>query len=153
MPKSIIRMGTSTKIKLFALIAVLAGPFLTYKGHQEKERLAKLEKEGITVDGIIEGGKWKRGKNSYHQFDVSYTPQNGTPVKQTFSVTSNYFSAHATDTVTTDPAVKVSYLPSEIQDSAIIVGGSTDSTASFGFGIGAFVGGLITLGVMFVGKW
>ncbi len=55
--------------------------------------------------------------------------------------------------MTTDPAVKVRYLPSAIQDSAIIVGGSTDSTAMFGMGIGAFVGGLLTLGIMFVGKW
>ncbi len=68
-------METSTKIKLFAVIALLAGPFLTYSGHQEKERLAKLEKDGVTVDGFIEGGEWKRGKGSYHQFDVSYTPQ------------------------------------------------------------------------------
>ena len=146
-------METPTKIKLFAAIAVIAGPFLTYNGHQEKERLARLEKDGVTVDGFIEGGKWKRGKGSYHQFDVSYTPQNSPPVKQTFKVTSTFFSAHATDTVTTDPAVKVRYLPSAVQDSAIIVGGSTDTTAMFGMGIGAFVGGLLTLGIMFVGKW
>ncbi len=146
-------METSTKIKVFAIIAVIAGPFLTYNGHQEKERLAKLEKEGVTVDGIIEGGEWKRGKHSNYQFDVSYTPQNGAPVKQTFKVTSNYFSAHASDTAVTDEVAKVRYLPSAVQDSAIIVGGSTDTTAMFGMGIGAFVGGLLTLGIMFVGKW
>jgi len=142
-------METSTKIKLFAAIAIIAGPFLTYNGHQEKERLARLEKEGVTVDGIIEGGEWKKGKNSNYQFDVSYTPQNGAPVKQTFKVTSNYFSAHASDTAVTDPMAKVRYLPSAIQDSAILVGGSTDFTAGFNLGIGAFVGGLITMGIMF----
>ncbi|MFZ2281992.1 MAG: DUF3592 domain-containing protein [Prosthecobacter sp.] len=146
-------METPTKIKLFAAIAIIAGPFLTYNGHQEKERLAKLEKEGVTVDGIIEGGEWKRGKNSNYQFDVSYTPQNAAPVKQTFKVTSNYFSAHASDTAVTDPLAKVRYLPSAIQDSAILVGGSTDFTAGFNLGIGAFVGGLITLGIMYAGKW
>ena len=142
-------METPTKIKLFAAIAIIAGPFLTYNGHQEKERLARLEKEGVTVDGIIEGGEWKKGKNSNYQFDVSYTPQNGAPVKQTFKVTSNYFSAHASDTAVTDPVAKVRYLPSAIQDSAILVGGSTDFTAGFNLGIGAFVGGLLTLGIMF----
>ena len=146
-------METSTKIKVFAIIAVIAGPFLTYNGHQEKERLAKLEKEGVTVDGIIEGGEWKRGKHSNYQFDVSYTPQNGAPVKQTFKVTSNYFSAHARDTAVTDAVANERYLPSAVQDSAIIVGGSTDFTAGFNLGIGAFVGGLLTLGIMFVGKW
>ncbi len=142
-------METSTKIKIAAVIAIIAGPFLTYNGHQEKERLAKLEKEGVTVDGIIEGGEWKKGKNSNYQFDVSYTPQNGAPIKKTFKVTSNYFSAHASDTAVTDPMAKVRYLPSAIQDSAILVGGSTDFTAGFNLGIGAFVGGLLTLGIMF----
>lgn len=142
-------METSTKIKLYSAIAIIAGPFFAYNGHQEKERLARLEKEGVTVDGIIEGGEWKRGKNSNYQFDVSYTPQNAAPVKQTFKVTSNYFSAHASDTAVTDPLAKVRYLPSAIQDSAIVVGGSTDSTAMFGVGIGTFVTGLLTLGLLF----
>jgi len=147
-------MEASSKIKLFAVIAVFAGPFLAYNGHQEKERLAKLEKEGVTVDGFIEGGEWRKGRrSSSYKLDVSYTPQKGVPTKQTFQVRSDFFSAHADDSKVTDPAVKVRYLPSNIQDSAIIVGGSSDATASFGMGIGAFVIGLLTLGVMFLFKW
>ena len=147
-------MEASSKIKLFAVIAVFAGPFLAYNGHQEKERLAKLEKEGVTVDGFIEGGEWRKGRrSSSYKLDVSYTPQKGVPTKQTFQVRSDFFSAHADDSKVTDPAVKVRYLPSDIQDSAIIVGGSSDATASFGMGIGAFVIGLLTLGVMFLFKW
>lgn len=143
-------METPTKIKLIAVIAVIAGPFMTYTGHKDQERLAMLEKDGITVDGVIEGGEWKKGRrSSSYKFDVSYSPQNSAPVKQTFEVTSGFFSAHASDTAVTDHAVKVRYLPSDIQNSAIIVGGSTDMTAMFGFGIGAFAIGLITLLVMF----
>lgn len=146
-------MGTSTKIKLFAVIAVIAGPFLTFTGHKDKERLAALEKDGVTVDGIIEGGEWRKGRRSSdYKLDVSYTPQNGTPTQQTFKVSSTFFSAHASDTAVTDEAVKVRYLPSSIQDSAIIVGGSTDSTALFGVGIGAFVIGLVTMVGMFFFK-
>ncbi len=147
-------METSSKIKLFAVIAVIAGPFLAYNGQQEKERLAKLEQEGVTVDGFIEGGEWRKGRRSKsYKLDVSYTPQKGAPTKQTFQVRSDFFSAHANDTKVTDPAVKVRYLPSNIQDSAIIVGGSTDATASFSMGIGAFAIGLLTLGIMFLFKW
>ena len=147
-------METSTKIKAFAIIAVIVGPFLTYNGHQDKERLAKLEKEGVTVDGIIEGGEWRKGRrSSSYKLEVSYKPQNGAQTQQTFQVSSSFFSAHASDKEVTDPAVKVRYLPSEIQDSAIIVGGSTDTTAMFGVGIGAFGIGLLTLGVMFFFKW
>ena len=147
-------METSSKIKLFAVIAVIAGPFLAYNGQQEKERLAKLEQEGVTVDGFIEGGEWRKGRRSKsYKLDVSYTPQKGAPTKQTFQVRSDFFSAHANDTKVTDPAVKVRYLPSNIQDRAIIVGGSTDATASFSMGIGAFAIGLLTLGIMFLFKW
>lgn len=147
-------METPTKIKLIAVIAVLAGPFMTYTGHKEKERLAALEKDGVTVEGVIEGGEWKKGRrSSSYKFDVSYTPQNGSRVQQTFEVTSGFFSAHASDTAVTDPAVKVRYLPSDIQDSAIVVGGSTDMTAMFGFGIGAFAIGLCTsIGMFFFKK-
>lgn len=146
-------MELSTKIKIAAAIAVVLGPFLAFTGHQDKERLAALEKDGVTVDGIIEGGEWSKGRrSSSYKLDVSYTPQNGTLVQQNFRVTSNFFSAHASDTAVTDPAVKVRYLPSKIQDSAIVVGGSTDSTALFEVGIGAFVIGLITLVVMFFVK-
>ena len=144
-------METSTKIKIAAVIGILAGPFLTYNGHQEKERLAKLEKEGVTVNGFIEGGDWKKGKGSYYKFEVSYAPQNGAPTKQTFKVTSDYFSAHASEAtkMVTNPEAKVRYLPSNVQDSAILVGGSTDNTALFAGGIGAFVISLLTLGIMF----
>ncbi len=144
-------METSTKIKIAAVLAVILGPFLAYTGHQEKERLAKLEKEGVTVDGFIEGGDWKKGKGSYYKFEVSYAPQNGAPTKQTFKVTSDYFSAHASEAtkMVTNPEAKVRYLPSDVQDSAILVGGSTDNTSLFVGGIAAFVIGLITLGVMF----
>ena len=146
-------MELSTKIKIAAVLAIVVGPILTYTGHQEKEQLAKLEKEGVTVDGILEGGEWRKGRrSSSYQFDVSYTPQNGAPVKQVFKVTSTFFSVHANDTAITDPAVKVRYLPDSIQDSAIIIGGSPDSTALFGVGIGAITIGLLTLAGMFFFK-
>jgi hypothetical protein len=48
---------------------------------------------------------------------------------------------------------KVRCLPAAIQDSAILVGGSTDFTVGFNLGIGAVVGGLLTMDIMFVGKW
>ena len=147
-------MEARAQIKLIAAIAVIGGLFLTYNGHQEKERLAKLEKEGVTVEGFIEGGEWRNERLSRNcKLDVSIIPQKVVPVKQTFQVTSPFFSAHANDTKVTHPVVQVRYLPSNIQGSAIIVGGSTDSTAFFSAGIGAFVIGLLTLGIMFLFKW
>ena len=106
------------------------------------------------MEGFIEGGAWRKGRrSSSYKLDVSYTPQKSVPVKQTFEVRSDFFAAHASDTKVTNPIVKVRYLPSNTQDSAIIVGGSTDATASFSVGLGAFVIGLLTLGIMFLFKW
>lgn len=147
-------MEASSKIKVFAVIGVLAGPFLAYNGHQEQERLARLEKEGVTVEGFIEGGEWRKGRrSSSYKLDVSFTTKNGSPTRQTFDVKSQFFSAHASDTAVTDPVVKVRYLPSNVQESAMIEGGSTDTTFTYSFGIGAFVIGLLTLGVMYFFKW
>ncbi|MBB5032472.1 DUF3592 domain-containing protein [Prosthecobacter vanneervenii] len=142
-------MEGSSKIKVFAAIGVIAGPFLAYNGYQEQERLARLEKEGVTVGGFIEGGEWRKSRrSSSYKLDVSFTPKNGTPTRQTFDVKSQFFSAHASDTAVTDPVVKVRYLPSSVQESAVIEGGSTDTTFNYSFGIGAFVVGLLTLGIM-----
>ena len=145
-------METSTKIKIVAAIAVIAGPILTTLGYQEKERLAALEKDGITVPGVLEGGESKRsGKRSKsYNFDATFTPQGGSQVTKTFKVTATFFSDRTDETSITNPDVEVRYLAADPTGSAIIVGGSTDDAALFPAGIGAFVVGLITLIVMFL---
>lgn len=148
-------MENSTKIKIIAAIAVVAGPFLTYFGHQDKERLAKLEKEGVTVPGMIEGGEsHKSGRRSRsYSLDVSFTPEGGTPVTKNFKVTSSFFSGHTKESSIVDPEVKVRYLKTDVQGSAIVVDGSTDETMLFPAGIGAFgLGSLTLLGMLFMGK-
>lgn len=142
-------MESSAQIKFAAVIGILIGPFLAFHGHQEKERLAMLEKDGVTVEGFIEGGEWRKGRrSSNYQFEVSFTPQHGSPVRQTFSVTSKFFSAHATDSAVIDPTVKVRYIPASVQETAIIIGGTKDDTASYAVGIVVFAIGLITLALV-----
>ncbi|MES2505512.1 MAG: DUF3592 domain-containing protein [Verrucomicrobiota bacterium] len=143
-------MEKSTQIKIVAVIALLAGPFFAYNGYQEKERLAKIEKEGVTVDGTIEGGASEpSGKRSRsYNFDVSFTPQGGPAITKSFPVTSSFFSSRTHESTITDPAVKVRYLTADVENSAIIVGGSKDTTVNLMVGIGAFAAGLITLLVM-----
>lgn len=150
-------MEVSTKVKIIAIIAVIAGPVLTFNGHEEKERLARLEKDGVTVEGVIEGGEWSKGgrrRSSSHSFDVAFKPAEGAPVTKSFKVHSEYFAAHANEKESsiTDPMVKVRYLPGEAEKNAILEGGSTDNTVLFPAGIGAFsVGTLVLLG-MFLAK-
>ncbi len=145
-------MQTSTKITIAAVIAILAGPLLSFVGYQEKQRLASLEKEGVTVPGIIEGGESKRRRRSKtYSFDVMFRGPNGSPVTRSFKVTSSFFKAHASDNAITDPVVEVRYEPSKVSNS-IIVGGSDDDTVMFPVGIAAFVAGAGTLGVMLTRK-
>ena len=147
-------MQFSTKIVLVAVIAVVAGPFLTYNGYREKQRLADLEKNGVTVPGVIEGGEWSKGgrrRSSSYSFDVAFQPKDGGPVTKSFKVNANYFATHANEkeSVITDENVKVRYLAGDVEKSAILEGGSTDDTLMFPFGIGAFsLGSLALLGMM-----
>lgn len=46
-------MDKPTQIKIVAVIAVLAGPFLAIQGYNTNQSLAALEKDGITVEGTI----------------------------------------------------------------------------------------------------
>lgn len=141
-------MQTSTKIKIVAAIAVLAGPYLAWTGNLEKQRLDRLEKEGVTVPGVIEGGEWSKGKrSSKYIFEASYKTQDGKDMMGNFQVKVDYFKAHATDEAITVPDVEVRYLPAD-PATAILVGGSTDDALLLPVGIALFVGGLITLVVM-----
>ena len=147
-------METSTKVKIVAAIAVIVGPVLTTVGYQEKQRLAALEKDGITVPGVLEGGESHRsGKRSKsYNFDASFTPTGGAEVTKSFKVKADFFANRTDETSITDPDVEVRYLSADPQASAIIVGGSSDDAALFLVGIGVFIGGLITLIVMFLRK-
>lgn len=144
-------MDKPTQIKIVAVIAVLAGPFLAIQGYNTKQSLAALEKDGITVEGTIEGGESRSGgrrRSSSQSFDVSFSPQNGTPQKKSFSVTNPFFKAHVSGDTISDPKVQVRYLPTNVENS-ILVGGSTDNSWTFLAGIGGFVGGLLTAIYMF----
>lgn len=147
-------MDNSTKIKIIAVIVAVAGPFMAFYGHQEKERLAKLEKEGVTVDGTIEGGASHKGRkrSTTYSLDVAFTPEGGVPVHKSFKVKANYFKEHIHENTITDPAVKVRYLTGDAQNSAVLVNGSTDNALMFPLGLGALgLGSLTALG-MFMRK-
>lgn len=146
-------MTTTTKIKIVAVIGVLVGPYMTFLGHQEKERLALLDKEGMTAPGEIVGGEWKTGRkrSKSYSFDVAFTPKDKPQLTQSYKVKANFFKEHASEETITQPAVEVRYLPSDPAKS-ILVNGSTDDTLFFPIGIVAFVIALPTLIFMFLRK-
>ncbi|TDU81571.1 hypothetical protein EI77_00881 [Prosthecobacter fusiformis] len=134
----------STQAKIVAVVLVIAGPLIAYQGYQDGQRLDKIEKEGITVDGNINGGESKRsGKRSRsYNFNATFTPQGGSPVTKDFQVTSSFFSSRTSEDSITDPAIQVRYLAADVENSAIIVGGSKDMKINVKIGIGTLVVGL-----------
>lgn len=146
-------MTLSTKMKIFSVLAVLGGPFAAFEGYSDKQRLAELEKSGVTVPGeITEGESSRRRKSTSYTFNVAYTPQGATaPVEKAFKVGSAFFKAHVSEDTISDPNVQVRYLTTK-PDEAIIVGGSTDNTILFPAGIGAGVIGLLLGIFMFTRK-
>lgn len=144
-------MTTATKAKIAAAILIVAGPFLTFSGMAEKDHLAKLEKEGVTVDGTIHSGESSRGRRrSSHTFNASFMPDGSSPVSKDFKVTRTFFDAHAADGYIKDETIQIRFLPEDPAKTAIIVGGSTDDTWMFPIGIGCFVVGLGMGGYFFL---
>lgn len=140
-------MTRTAQWKLISIIAIFAGPALAYWGYHAKVSLAELEKNGITVPGIIDGGESKTGRNSHQNFDVHYTQQGGVKVNRTFGVKRDYFKAHTSENTISDPNVQVRYLPSD-PSNVMLIGGSTDNTAMLPVGIGTCIGGILVFGFM-----
>lgn len=131
-------------LKWVALVATLAGPVFAWQGWQAKELWSHLETKGATTTGTLEAGEVKSGRRSSksYRFEVSYTPTNGAPTKQTFEVTKE-FAARATqgDQIVNDTCT-VRYDPAE-PTVALIVDGSKDDRSSFEIGLGMLVAGAI----------
>lgn len=145
-------MTTATKAKIAAAILIVAGPFLTLNGMADKDRLAKLEKDGVTVDGTLNSGEDKRSgrRSRSYTFNASFMPDGSSPVSKDFKVTKTFFEAHAADGYIKDETIQIRFLPEDPANTAIIVGGSTDSTEMFPIGIGCFVVGLGIAGYFFL---
>lgn len=137
-------MTNATKAKIVAAILVIAGPFLIFKGMQEKDRLAKLDKDGVTVDGTLNSGENKRSgrRSRSYIFNASFMPDGTSPISKDFKVTKTFFDEHTSENYIKDEGIKIRFLPTDPANSAIIIGGSTDDTLMFPIGIGCLVVGL-----------
>jgi hypothetical protein len=144
-------MSFASRVKLFALIATLGGPVIAYLGWEEQQTQGRLDKEGVTVPGLIEKGEERSGRKRRKTFslEVTFTPKDQTQQRRRFTVGRSYFESHVDKASVTNPSCEVRYVPAD-PNLAIVVGGSSDGSAMFPVGVVAAVLGLLTSLYMFI---
>jgi hypothetical protein len=139
-----------SRLKLVAIVALVAGPCLAFVGFQEKQKIEKIEKGGVEVAGVPMGGEMRKGRKGARTYkvDVTYPDTKGASKTKQFKVTRKFFESISSGDTITAETVPVKLLADQ-PDEAIIVGGSDDDRAMFPVGIGAFILGGIGTAVMF----
>jgi hypothetical protein len=142
-----------SRLKLVAIVALVAGPAVAFMGFKEKQRVGKIEKDGVEVVGVPMGGEMRKGRKGAKTYKVTVdyptsADGKGTPKSKEFKVTKTFFESISSGDMITADTVKVKLL-ADNPDEAIIVGGSDDDQIMFPIGIGAFVLGGIGTAVLF----
>lgn len=145
----------SIQYKIGTFFLVLYGVYQVSEGWAARKQLATLEKEGVTVPGVVESiekqtsGSWRR-RSTHYTVVASFVTQVGAR-RATFDATSTFCEPRITGQGITarivNPNVEIRYVPASPRN-AIIVGGSVDKASDFWFGIIVTVaafGGLIYL--------
>ena len=129
-----------SRIKLVAIVALIAGPILAFMGFKERQRVEKIEKDGVELVGVPTSGLLKKGRKGAKTYKVTveYLSPKGAPQTKEFEVTRAFFESISSGDQITAETVPLKVLPDQ-PDQAIIVGGSSDDRAMFPVGIGAFV--------------
>ena len=148
----------SIQFKILAFFAVLYGVYLASEGSGARKADAILEKNGVTVPGMVVGAKTKtsgsaRRRSTEYLFDTQFTIQNGEQRQREFVVDSSFFESRVSGSgmmgTITQPNVEVRYLPTD-PSHAIIVGGSVNHSSNLWLGILVSIGGLGGLVYLFL---
>jgi hypothetical protein len=137
------------RLKLLAIVALVAGPILCYTGYSKKQIHEKIVAEGVKVDGVITGGEStkRRRSGTTYKFDISFTTKEGRSMSSNLVVPKSFVDAHVTgDTITSDK-VDVIYLPSD-PSKCEVVGVESDHQAMLYGGALAGVVGMVGTGMM-----
>lgn len=139
-----------SRLKLIAVVALVAGPVVAFMGFKEKQRIEKIEKDGVEVAGVPMSGEMRKGRKGAktYKIQVMYPHGKGAATTKEFKVTRGYYESITSGDTFTVETVPVKLLADQPEE-AIIVGGSDDDRALFPVGIGAFVLGGVGTALMF----
>lgn len=138
------------RLKLLAICALIGGPILGYTTRQELNQRALIEKEGVTVPGIIKDGEEKKGRRGSKtiKLNVAYQLPSGKLANKTFTVPQSFADQYVKGTELVRDDVQVRCLPSD-PAAAILVGAGDGSPEMEYIGYGLGVVGLVGTGFMF----
>jgi hypothetical protein len=126
------------RLKLLAIVALIGGPALAYHTRQEMNQRALVEREGITVPGILTDGtvKTKRGSKTY-KFEVTYATGDNAVHKKEFSVPKAFAQKYVQDDAFTRYDVEVRCLKSDPNIAFIVdAGDANPEMEPIGYGVG-----------------
>ena len=132
------------RLKLLAIIALIAGPVVAIVGFSKKSEHEQIVKEGLQAEGVITGGKSSKRRRSgtTYKFDIEFQTKDGKRITKNMAVPKSFVDAHVTgDTITSD-AVEVLYLPSDPNKCEVAGVGSDHEAMMYG-GAAAGIAGLI----------
>ncbi|MEK7950292.1 hypothetical protein [Luteolibacter soli] len=140
-----------SRLKIAAILALVIGPCLAFVGFKERQRIGKIEKDGVEVAGIPTGGRIETGRKGgkTHRITVTY-PAGGPPnaTSKEFKVTGDFFESISSGETITADTVKVKMLADQPEE-AFIVDGSDDDRVLFPVGLAAFALGGVGTASMF----
>ena len=125
------------RLKIGAIIALLAGPFVLFMNHQETSEKTKIDKEGAETTAMVVDHLEKRGRKGRvdHKLAIAFVAGEGkTPVQKQLDVSKELFEKM-------DPMVKVKYLK-EDPSKVIIVGEPLGEPLMYALGGGLLLFGL-----------
>lgn len=135
-------ISKSVKYKIIAAVALLYGLFLASEGWGVSKHRAALEKEGVTVPGVIESARIRttesgRRRTTEYLLTVSFKTPAGAR-KSEFDVTIPFFESKTSGqrpaVTVTNPNAEVRYLEAD-PETAMIVGGSVDGSYKLQYGL------------------
>jgi hypothetical protein len=141
------------KLKWASLALAFGGPVLAWQGWQAHSIWSRLEANGKTTEGVIEGGasSTSRGGSKNYSFDVTYTPEGQASMRETFVVSTAFVARVVVNHQIVQDKCTVRYDPTDPKI-ALIVDGSKDERDKLWIGIAMFVGGAAGAAVGFLHK-
>lgn len=132
------------RLKWVFVGGLVAGLGLSWKGWEAQGLWERLDSHGKTTDGVLESGEVKKGRRGSrtYSFEVTYTPEGGAPIRQSFDVTKPFSEKVTRDDAIVEDKCVVRYDPDEPRR-AIIVGGSKDARPLLSVGLGVLAVGAL----------